>query len=487
MTRRLAIRWRLTLWQAALLALALALLSGSLYVGLRRALYDSLDNTLRGHAALILSAVEIQQGEPSLGGASLTSPREGEQFIRLTDRAGRVIVDTSGSMDQRPLDQAGLQLALVGQTDLRWITADGERMRVLSAPVLAGGVIVGAFQVGLFASDVTDTLRTTLGLMAVLDPVVLLVAAGSGAWLARRALNPLERIAALAEEIEAHDLTMRIDLELPDDEVGRVARTFNAMLERIELAFQRQRQFTADASHELRTPLALLQSQIELARAAPRNPVEDTLVLASLAEDVERMARISNALLALALGDARRIHIERDAVDLAALLALVAEQYAAPAEAAGITLVVDSQPARIWADEDKLIQVLTNVLDNALRYTPPGRRILLGCCIEGQLARIWVTDEGSGIAPEHLPRLFDRFYRAEPGRSRAHGGVGIGLSICKLLIEAHGGGIQIESAPGVGTTVTVTLPTGAGSPPAGDADRRGAVPDRARARGQRRV
>jgi signal transduction histidine kinase len=169
--------------------------------------------------------------------------------------------------------------------------------------VLSGGQPVGALQVGTSGVDVAKTLRFTIMLLAIAGPLMLLVASVGGIWIAGRALRPVDRITGLAAEIEEQDLSRRINLALPDDQIGRLARTFNGMLDRIEGAFQRQRQFTTDASHELRTPLTLMQNQIELALTQPRDPEEDRAVLKALADDLDRLTRLTNALLLLARGD----------------------------------------------------------------------------------------------------------------------------------------------------------------------------------------
>jgi heavy metal sensor kinase len=266
------------------------------------------------------------------------------------------------------------------------------------------------------------------------------------------------RITQLAAEIEEHDLSRRIELALPNDEIGSLARTFNAMLDRIERAFHRQRQFTADAAHELRTPLALMQSQLELALRAAHRSADDQRVLEELHADVERLTRIAAALLMLARGDAKWIELSQDDIDLGALVDLVAEHYRPLARQAGVDLTVAAEPVSLVGDDDRLVQVLVNLLDNALRHTPPGKRVTVGCRPDGAQAQLWVADEGAGIAPEHLPHLFERFYRVEAGRNRHQGGIGLGLSITKLLVEQHGGSITISSTPEKGTIVMITLP-----------------------------
>lgn len=456
MASRIPIRWRLTLWYVALLALALAIFSGGFYLGLRYLLYDAIDTTLRSQATLVHSAVTLEDGVPRLAVGQVLDPENDEQFVRLYDATGRMLVDSTAFQDDdRPPNPAGVAAALTGHVDLRWVADDDDHLRILSQPLRREGTILGVVEVGM-ESDAVETLGFALRMIAIAAPLVLLFAAGGGAWLARRALAPIDRITRTAAGIGERDLTRRITLDLPDDEVGRLARTFNAMLDRIEDAFTRQRRFTADAAHELRTPLALIQSQLELALAQPRDPDGDAATLEALAADVARLSRLSGALLALARSDARGLHLVPEEVDLAGLLDLVAEQYAPQAEQAGVRLALDTQPTPLVADQDLLLQVLVNLLDNAQRHAPPGSTITLGCRADAAWATFWVADEGAGIPPEHLPRVFERFYRADP--SRADGGIGLGLSICKAIVEAHGGTIALSSSPGSGTTATVRLP-----------------------------
>jgi signal transduction histidine kinase len=233
------------------------------------------------------------------------------------------------------------------------------------------------------------------------------------------------------------------------------------MLERIELAFERQRRFTADAAHELRTPLALMRSQIDLALANRRTPEEQRQALVDLGSDVDRLGRLTGALLTLARGDAGGLTISRETADLAELLDLVAEQYAPLAAERDIRIDLDVEPLEIDADSDLLIQVLANLMDNALRHAPDGSVIQLGCRAEGDMARLWVSDEGPGIPAEHLSQIFERFYRIDSGRDRARGGAGLGLAISRMIVVAHGGTIGFERAEPGSTRVACLLPCGA--------------------------
>jgi heavy metal sensor kinase len=267
-------------------------------------------------------------------------------------------------------------------------------------------------------------------------------------------------VTALAERVSATDLHARLNLDLPDDELGRLARTFDLMLARMEDAFARQRRFTGDAAHELRTPLSLMRSRVDLALARPRDGEEYRAALRELDTDLQRLTVLVGRLLTLARADEGTLTLDRVDVDLQELCSLVLEQFAGPAGAAGVTLRDESEPARVVADEDRLVQVLVNLVDNALAHTPAGGTIAVGCRREASGAvRLWVVDTGRGIPAEHRERVFDRFYRVETGRAvaTAAGGAGLGLSISRAIVEAHGGTIELTSDVGVGTRVVVSL------------------------------
>jgi heavy metal sensor kinase len=289
-------------------------------------------------------------------------------------------------------------------------------------------------------------------------PIVLLTAAGGGYLLAGRALAPVAEITRMASVIGAADLHARIDLPLPDDELGRLASTFNDMLGRIEDAFERQRRFTGDAAHELRTPLSLMRSQVDLSLARPRTAADYREALEGIDADLGRLTGLIGTLLTLARSDTGRLMIEHVSIDLADTIAVILEQYSAIASDAGIVLNDASSPSPLIGDDDLLVQVLVNLLDNAIAHTPSGGAITVGCCAEVNSVRFWVHDQGIGISTEHLPRIFDRFYRVDESRQRARGGAGLGLSICRAIVDAHGGRIELVSTQGAGTKVDVVLP-----------------------------
>ena len=462
-----SLRLRLTLWYVLLLAIILAAFSAGIYLTLRHNLYDGLNESVRNRASLLLDVVQYESGRPTLAGAvSSSDPNEGESFARVFDASGRVTFDSSTSAEEVAVDRSAVQSALSGETRSRDVSGSDETFRVRTLPIQRNGQISGVLEVGMSRGDVADTLRILLVILAVAYPLTLGVASFGGAFLAGRALSPIDRLTGLARRISAEDLNQRLDLKLPDDEVGRLARTFDEMIARLDTAFRRQREFTADASHELRTPLTAIKGQVEVALGKPRDAGSYREVLQVVNEEVDRMIRLVGSLLTLARADAGQIPIASEAVNLPDLVAAAAEQARPVMERRDVELLVEPGPAvTLRVDEDLLLQLLLNLLDNAGKYTPSGGRVTVGWAVGDGQAKVWVRDTGVGIAPEHLPHIFDRFYRVDKARSRAEGGSGLGLSICRWIAVAHGGSISVESAPGEGTALVVKLPVGARAAP----------------------
>jgi heavy metal sensor kinase len=288
---------------------------------------------------------------------------------------------------------------------------------------------------------------------------MLLLASGGGWFLAHQALTPIDAITRTAQQISAEHLSGRIGHTGPNDEVGRLAQTFDAMLARLEAAFIRQRQFTADASHELRTPLTAIIGQLDVAIARERHPDQDGVTFRVLHTHAQRLARLVSDLLFLARTDAQLAVGAVEPIDLGVLVPAIVAQIEPLAAARQQTIALAPLPALVvHGNEDRLIRIVLNLLDNAIRYTPPGGTISLsGICAGGTIA-IAVSDTGPGIAAEHLPRLFDRFYRVDRSRSRSQGGSGLRLAIAQSLAQLHGGRITVESTVGQGSTFTLILP-----------------------------
>jgi heavy metal sensor kinase len=289
--------------------------------------------------------------------------------------------------------------------------------------------------------------------------IVLFFASLVVGWIiAGRVLAPIGRITGVAREIQATDLSRRIRLQGPNDELKQLADTFDAMLSRIDAAFAAQQQFLADASHELRNPLAIIRTNADLALSDRDPQVEElrhAVVVVKRASD--RMARLVDDLLALARREAPTFAIEK--VDLGRAVTEASEEFMAAAEARGIVLDRAVAPGVIvMGDSDAIKRAVANLLENAVRLSPPSSRIRLAVGSERGLAWIAVSDEGPGIATDDQPKVFDRFWRADKARSRADGGTGLGLSIVRQIAQLHGGDVQLQSKLGVGSTFTIWLP-----------------------------
>lgn len=309
----------------------------------------------------------------------------------------------------------------------------------------------------LIASSVAqaDAILGRLGLAMLIGfPVVLLLATAGGAFLAGRALRPIDELTRLAQRITAEDLSQRLDAELPQDEVGRLAQTLNEMIARLETSFQRQRQFTAEASHELRTPLTAMKGQLEVIQQRERSPEEYRTALEALSHQVERLIRLVGSLLTLARVESGQLETTFEPLRAHDLVAGAVEHLQGMAAERGVELRLEEGPeCELQGDENLLLQVLLNLIDNGLKATRPGGSVTVGWS-ENEL---WVRDTGVGIGPEHIPHLFERFYRIEKSRSREAGGTGLGLPISQWIAQLHGGELLVDSQPGQGSKFTLRL------------------------------
>lgn len=303
-------------------------------------------------------------------------------------------------------------------------------------------------------SQIDDVKRVLASLAAVL----LAVSALGGWLLAGRALRPIDELTRRARQITEHDLSQRLNLD-QEDELGRMAATFDDMILRLQQAFDRQKRFTSDASHELRTPLTVMQAELGLALARPRSAVEYRQTLESMDEEVSRLSSIVGDLLTLTRVDVDRASIHHDSVVLDEMLSSLVQGVSVIAAERAIEVKVDPLPrATVLGDGVRLRQLFTNLLDNAVNYTPNGGRVSMSMESTATDVCVTVSDTGIGIAAEHLPRIFERFYRADEAREHHIQGTGLGLAISWSIVQAHQGEIAVQSTLGQGTTFTVVLP-----------------------------
>jgi two-component system, OmpR family, sensor kinase len=304
-----------------------------------------------------------------------------------------------------------------------------------------------------------SSLNSILVEFLLIMPFFLILGALGSYWLAGRAFRPIHRLTRTAQQIEAEDLHQRVLVPRARDEVQDLALTFNEMIARLDKAFTQQRRFVADASHELRTPVAAIRSITDVVLAQGATEEEYVNVLSEVNVVTERLGHLINDLLTLARADEGQVLLERKPVRLDLLATDVAESTESLAIERDITVLVEAQePVLVLGDEVRLIQVILNLLHNAITYTNAGGKVTLIVKTGDKNALLTVHDTGIGIAPEHLEHIFERFYRADAARSRAAGGSGLGLAIVDWLVRAHKGTIAVESKVGEGTTFTVSLP-----------------------------
>lgn len=288
---------------------------------------------------------------------------------------------------------------------------------------------------------------------------VLLLGSASSYWLSGRMLKPVDRVSALASRISHTNLKERIHHEGPEDEVKRLADTFDDMLERLEDAFASQKRFLQDASHELRTPIAIAQTNIEVVDMQEHPTTSDYEHLTQVLKmSLERMNRVNDNLLLLSEGD--QSHYRWTTVDMKSLLDEVATEAEAKAITAGLSLELDPVSADILTrgDATRLKQAIMNLVDNAIKYNQPEGMVKLSAQGDGSLVVVQVQDTGIGISQPDLQRVFDRFYRVDKSRSRSMGGSGLGLSIVRRIVEDHGGAVTVTSTLGEGSTFRIALP-----------------------------
>lgn len=469
MTVSLPIRLRLTLWYVALLAGVLILFGAVLLVSVYLVLNQQVTQELESVASSVRESVLLvlttrsQSPDTPVSLPTLDAFGSPNIFVELRGPDGNVQM-RSDNLGEQSLDLSpeAYRQAMRGQSTIRDIAGPGgTRIRILTAPIVKDNRVVNVVQVGKPLAEVDRTMRELLVLVAFSIGGALLAALVIGAWLARRALSPVDQITQTAMRISnAGDLNERLPEPETHDEIGRLVHAFNDMLATLDDVFRDQQRFVADVSHELRTPLTTLQGNIELLkRGAFEEPEEREAALVSIESEVARLNRLVADLLLLARADEEE-SIQREPVELDTLLLEVFLQTKTLAESSGKPIRVrlgHEDQAIIMGDRDRLKQLLLNLVDNAIKYTHEGE-VTLSLYKDNGWVRLSVQDTGIGIPQESLPHLFRRFYRVDKARSRELGGTGLGLAIVQWIAEAHGGYVDVQSKVSQGSTFTVHLP-----------------------------
>lgn len=453
----MSLRWRLILWQMGFLAVVLTAFAFISYRFLADGLAAETDNTLRERAEHVLEAVQMVPNR-SIEAVSASTDEFASPgvYVQILTPDGQVVAHSDNLGRQRlPISQSLLEQGLAGQSFYTTQTVDEQHIRLYHRPILRDEDVVGIVEVGQSLQGLEAALRRlqTIYLAGIIGALTL---GGLVSWfLLKLGLRPVTQMAQTTSRIaQSGDLNERLPYQGAQDEIGRLASTFNLMMERLETAFDIQRRFVADTAHELRTPLATILGNVDLLLRYGQDPQRREPALAAIQREGERTSRLAASLLLLAQADAGQ-KLELKPVELDEVLIEVYEQ--AQKLTNGVSVMLKQcEAAPVLGDPDRLKQIFLNLVDNALKHTDPPGRVTLSLICNENLAHVTVTDTGCGISVTDLPHIFERFYRGT-----AHNGqrsTGLGLSIVKWIVEEHHGDITVTSEIGQGTNFTIRLP-----------------------------
>ncbi len=455
----MTLRARLALVNVAVLLIALLLLAAIVLNQVVNDLYEKLDRDLEIISHRELARVEIVNNTPLFAPSINQSQRQLGPigFIRLLDSQGQ-ITDGLGAYAGVPVLPRSLATTPQGSVSNQ-TSEKGLPLRVHTLPIVANDTVVGYIQVADSREEVQETIDQVRRSLIVGTPLALLVSGLISLLAARQALRPLATMTQSAAAISAEALgEQRLPVPKAKDEVQALALAFNATLDRLAAAFARQRRFTADASHELRTPVTAILGHAELALNRPRSLEAYQHTLALIRSEAERMQRLIGRMLTLARLEAGRQTLSFAPTDVSYLVHTLVDTFHATATAKGLSLNFSGPAAlTIQTDADSLTQILLNLLENAMAYTEQGS-IDIALTATSDHICFKISDTGRGIPPEHLPYIFQPFYRADASRSQNDGSVGLGLALTRELVHLLGGSIEVTSQPQVGTTFALTLP-----------------------------
>lgn len=453
-----SIRFRLTLWYVVLFGVGLTLFSLYLFASLRNTIFRQFDDSLlrsaqaaAGYFTEFTERSNVTKGAEEtitdihLGGAAIAILSEDVLLAATDSRDWATLIRSMAVADAAPAfgTDSGTRQRVVAIH----VAIDETSYRVVAAQAL---------------DEVNVQLRGIERSLIIGLPVMILLGMGGGVILSQRGLRPVGAICEQAEHITANNLDARLPVVHPRDEIGRLSLAFNALLARLENSFQVMRSFMMDASHELRTPLSVIQGEVDVALSRDRVAGEYRESLGILRDQARRMSRIVHDLLALSRTDVGQTKLAIEELYLNDLVqeTVRAAQSLAARKSIHLSVHVGEDDVTMAGNEELLRRMISNLIDNAIQYTPEKGSIAVELTATGKTAQLRVADTGIGIPTDLTERVFDRFYRVEASRHRGSGGAGLGLSIVKLAAESHQGTVRLQSAPGRGSTFTVELPTG---------------------------
>jgi heavy metal sensor kinase len=466
---RYSIRTRLTLWYGGVLAVAFVFLGLFLYRYFAANLISDFDLSLRSTAEAVSYAV-LQPRTPLMALSSDTlleameDPEFLSKFFQLFDPLGKSLSHSKNLANQNlPLSQEAWNNALKGE--MTFETLSGVRqdsIRVLTFPVIRDGILIDVLQVGGSLQHVDKVLTRLRLIVFFAFPMVLLLALSGGWLLTNQVLKPVGSMTQVARQITAGDLSRRIPIHKGRDELAHLAETFNAMIERMEDSILRLRQFYVNTSHALRTPLTILKGEAEMALRHAKTVKEYQETVASGLEEIDRISKIVDDLFTLSKAALEEVRLEMKPVQLDALIAETVSQMELLAHDKKVDLAIAGQdPVTVTGDVKRLRELLFNLIENAIQYTPSGGRVVVSLAREEKHAVIAIADTGIGIPDKDLPKIYERFYRSNEAQAMNPKGSGLGLPICLWIVTSHGGQIEAQSKLGKGTTFTVRFPRAA--------------------------
>jgi two-component system OmpR family sensor kinase len=451
-----SVRARLTLWYTAILALVLIIFSAVSYVLLARAIRAENDASLADTAHEFAAAFD--PADRSRGRDVLLDFRYSDRQILVLSPKGEIV---AGSNKISPEARTRIQSFIrAGGTGLDTIPGGEENdgIRIIAAPIF----VVGTRYTVVVARDLSeqaDRLESAARAVFFGIPLALIVAAAGGYLLARKSFAPVTTMSLKARQIGAETLDERIEIGNERDELGFLAATLNGLLERLQLAFESQRRFMADASHELRTPIAIIQGEADVALARDRDAADYRESIEVMQRAARKLTRIVQNLFLLARGDAGRYPISMSRFYLGEVVADCIRGMRSVAQARGVELSCSaSEDIVIVADEELIHRLVLNLVENAVKFTPGGGKVHVDVHAGGGNCTIRVADTGPGIAPADQSRIFERFFRGDRARPQDAGGAGLGLPIARWIAEVHGGELRLEHSDAQGTVFLAVLP-----------------------------
>ena len=453
-----SIRVRLTGRYAVVLGLILVVYASATFLAVRHEFFEQFDDQLHDDfEAAESSLTPMSDGRIAWSGERHHDPDDDESRGSDVWLASGEQVYRSGASSALP---AVAVAGTTAQARYETIMVDGRPWRTLTGASLVGGRAV-VLRVSRSETRLRTQLWEILVVLVLGFPIVVALAGLGGYWLARGALAPIDHLASEARRITAERLHERLSVPNQHDEIGRLAGVINEAFARLESSFDQLRRFTADASHELRTPLAVIRGIGEAGLGETRTPAEYKEAMGSMLEEVDRLTNLVDTLLRLSHGDAGTVRLSRSVFDLGQLARDVAASLGILAEERSQRLRVDAPDGvSVIADRLVLREAITNIVDNAIKYSPRASSITVRVDTSGSNAQIAITDEGPGIATPDRERIFDRFFRLDEARSREHGGAGLGLAIAKWAVEVNGGHVTVDAGANGGSVFCIILPLG---------------------------